>query len=96
MLPSSGELDLEYLPRLHKVQIVTQAALEQREERAKRAMDIVDDAAGDAQPRAARESLPPGRRSVPPTQREQRLADLEAAEKEIGQLLGGAPAGGRP
>ncbi|MBX7191449.1 MAG: hypothetical protein K1X94_05300 [Sandaracinaceae bacterium] len=95
MLPSSGELDLEYLPRLHKVQIVTQAALEQREERAKRAMDIVDDAAGEhakrggAEPRA---SIPPGRRSaVPPSEAEQRASDLAAAEKELGQLLGGRP-----
>ena len=98
MLPSSGELDLEYLPRLHKVQIVTQAALEQREERAKRAMDIVDDAAGDAHARPGGEprgSIPPGRRSIPPSEKEQRLADLEAAEKELGQLLGGGP-GGRP
>jgi hypothetical protein len=94
MLPSSGELDLEYLPRLHRTQIVTQAALEQREERAKRAMDIVDDAAGDAHPRGGetRGSIPPGRRSVappPPSEAEQRAADLAAAEKELGDVLAG-------
>lgn len=93
MLPSSGELDLEYLPRLHKVQIVTQAALEQREERAKRAMDIVDDAAGEVHPKSeVRGSIPPGRRTLPPEgDTEQRRADLEAAEKELSQLLGGRP-----
>jgi hypothetical protein len=94
MLPSSGELDLEYLPRLHKVQIVTQAALEQREERAKRAMDIVDDAAGDTHHKPegrTRTSIPPGRRSVPPpsSESEQRAADLAAAEKELADMLAG-------
>jgi hypothetical protein len=81
MLPSSGDLDLEYLPRLHKVQIVTQAALEQREERAKRAMDIIDDAAGEApvsRTPGARTSLPPGT----PEERE-RAADLAAATREV-------------
>jgi hypothetical protein len=85
MLPSSGDLDLEYLPRLHKVQIVTQAALEQREERAKRAMDIIDDAAGEApvsRTPGARTSLPPGT----PEERE-RAADLAAATREVENLV---------
>ena len=47
MLPSQGELDLEYLPRLHTVQIVDEASLDQREARNRRAMDIIDDAAGE-------------------------------------------------
>jgi hypothetical protein len=57
MLPSQGELDLEYVPRLHTVQVVDEAALRQREVRARRAMDIVDDAAGEERP-----SLLPGER----------------------------------
>ncbi len=57
MLPSQGELDLEYLPRLHTVQVVDEAALKQREARARRAMDIIDDAAGED-----RQSLLPGER----------------------------------
>lgn len=47
MLPSRGELDLEYLPRLHTVQVVDERALGEREARARRAMDIIDDAAGE-------------------------------------------------
>jgi hypothetical protein len=47
LLPSKGELDLEYLPRLHTVQVVDEDALTQREARARRAMDIIDDAAGE-------------------------------------------------
>jgi hypothetical protein len=47
MLPSRGELDLEYVPRLHTVQIVDEASLKQRDARARRAMDIIDDAAGE-------------------------------------------------
>ena len=66
MLPSQGELDLEYLPRLHTVQVVDEAALKQREARARRAMDIIDDAAGEERQsllpgeRRRRDSLPPG------------------------------------
>ena len=66
MLPSQGQLDLEYLPRLHTVQVVDEAALTQREARARRAMDIIDDAAGEDRQsllppeRRRRESLPPG------------------------------------
>jgi hypothetical protein len=66
MLPSQGKLDLEYLPRLHTVQVVDEGALRQRDARARRAMDIVDDAAGEGrgsllpQERRRRESLTPG------------------------------------
>ncbi|MEZ4339385.1 MAG: hypothetical protein R3B82_22410 [Sandaracinaceae bacterium] len=66
MLPSQGELDLEYLPRLHTVQVVDEAALKQRETRARRAMDIIDHAAGEERQsllpteRRRRDSLPPG------------------------------------
>lgn len=65
MLPSRGALDLEYVPRLHTVQVVDEAALKQREARARRAMDIIDDAAGEDQKsllpeeRRRRESMPP-------------------------------------
>ncbi len=64
MLPSRGELDLEYVARLHTVQIVDEAALKQREARARRALDIIDDAAGDDR----RSLLPEERRrqSMPP------------------------------
>ena len=66
MLPSRGELDLEYLPRLHTVQVVDEASLKQREARARRALDIIDHAAGEERQsllpdeRRRRESLPPG------------------------------------
>lgn len=65
MLPSQGELDLEYLPRLHTVQVVDEAALQQREARARRALDIIDDAAGEERQsllpteRRRRDSIPP-------------------------------------
>jgi hypothetical protein len=45
MLPSQGELELDYVHRLHTVQVVDEAALAQRDERARRALDIVEDAA---------------------------------------------------
>jgi hypothetical protein len=45
MLPSQGTLDLDYKDRLHTVQIVDEAALSQRDERARVALDIVEDAA---------------------------------------------------
>ena len=45
MLPSTGELDLDYLNRLHTVQVVDEAALKLRDARARRALDIVEDAA---------------------------------------------------
>jgi len=66
MLPSQGELDLEYLPRLHTVQVVDEASLKQRDARARRAMDIIDDAAGEERQsllpaeRRKRDSLLPG------------------------------------
>lgn len=74
MLPSQGELDLEYLPRLHTVQVVDEDALKQREARARRAMDIIDDAAGEER----QSLLPPERRrtSLPPAPG----AEEEAAE----------------
>lgn len=57
MLPSRGELDLEYLSRLHTVQVVNERALGERETRARRAMDIIDDAAGEE--RTNRDELRP-------------------------------------
>ncbi len=54
MLPSEGELHLEYLSRLHTVQVVDERALFDRDARARRALDIIDDAAGEK-----RASLPP-------------------------------------
>jgi hypothetical protein len=52
MLPSTGKLELDYLHRLHTVQVVDEQALRLKDQRAKRALDIVED--------AARESLVPG------------------------------------
>lgn len=77
MLPSSGELDLEYLPRLHRVQVVTERALSHREARAKRAIDIVEDAAGE---KAAKPAT---------TEDAQRSKDLADAEREIERMFGG-------
>jgi hypothetical protein len=45
MLPSQGTLELDYKDRLHTVQVVDEAALKQRDERARVALDIVEDAA---------------------------------------------------
>ncbi len=45
MLPSQGQLELDYLHRLHTVQVVDENALGQRDERARRALDIVEDVA---------------------------------------------------
>jgi hypothetical protein len=45
MLPSQGELELDYLHRLHTVQVVDEQALSQKDERARRALSIVEDAA---------------------------------------------------
>ena len=65
MLPSTGELDLEYLHRLHTVQVVDNRALTQRDARAQRALEIVDDAS------KAEEAVPeePAERfsTIPPT-----------------------------
>ncbi len=57
MLPSTGKLELDYLHRLHTVQVVDEQALRLKDQRAKRALDIVED--------AARESLVPGAPSSP-------------------------------
>lgn len=53
MLPSQGTLDLDYKDRLHTVQIVDEAALNKSDERAKVALDIIEDAAAEA-PRTGR------------------------------------------
>ncbi len=45
VLPSRP-LDLDYLPRLHKVQVVTAASLARSADKRRRALEIVDDAAG--------------------------------------------------
>ena len=45
MLPSAGELDLDYLSLLDTVQVVDEASLSQRDARAKRALSIVEHAA---------------------------------------------------
>ena len=45
MLPSRGTLELEYLNRLHTVQVVDEEALQRRDARARRALSIVEDAA---------------------------------------------------
>jgi hypothetical protein len=83
MLPSTGKLDLEYLPRLHTVQVVDEAALDQREARADRALAIIDDAAGEARP-----SMPPGRKSTAPGAPNSE-ADIAAAEAELEAYLRG-------
>jgi hypothetical protein len=44
MLPSRGALDLEYLPLLTLHEVVTDAALRDRSERATRALSIVEGA----------------------------------------------------
>lgn len=43
MLPSSGTLDLDYLPLLERAQVVDESMLHERKARAARALDIVDD-----------------------------------------------------
>lgn len=55
MLPSRGALDLEYLPMLTLHEVVTDAALRDRSERASRALSIVEAATSSAR----RDSLPP-------------------------------------
>ena len=66
MLPSSGQLELEYLPRLHTVQVVDEQSLNQREARAQRALDIVEDAAKEEDSDDAPRVSHPERTSVPP------------------------------
>ncbi|MDQ3031732.1 MAG: hypothetical protein M3Y87_04890 [Myxococcota bacterium] len=91
MLPSTGKLDLDYVHRLHTVQIVDEAALTQREARADRALAIIDDAAGEQ-----RTSMPPGRKSLLPSEAAQVKEDLAAAEAELEEYLRpGPPTGGR-
>lgn len=62
MLPSRGALDLEYLPLLTLHEVVTDAALRDRSERATRALSIVEHATTSAR----RESIPPKAREVSP------------------------------
>ena len=71
MLPSRGELELDYLHRLHTVQVVDESSLDRRDERARRALDIVEDVTRDqelAEPSDASGSNPPPSRTshVPP------------------------------
>lgn len=87
MLPSTGKLDLEYLPRLHTVQVVDEAALNQREARADRALAIIDDAAGEAHT-----SMPPGRKSIAPGEGDRGKDDLAQAEAELDRYLRGGGA----
>ncbi len=47
MLPSKGVLELDYLHLLDTVQVVDEAALNKRDERAKLALGILEDAAGE-------------------------------------------------
>jgi hypothetical protein len=54
MLPSRGALDLEYLQLLTLHEVVTDQALKDRDERASRALSIVEAATSEAR----RESLP--------------------------------------
>lgn len=63
MLPSTGELELDYLHRLDTVQVVDAASLHQKDARAARALEIVDDAAAVEKPA---EALEPERTSIPP------------------------------
>ncbi len=84
MLPSTGTLELEYLSRLHTVQVVDEASLTQRDERAKRALDIVEDAGANPEERARHSHpgrAPKGdRTSVPPRDLDE---DLEAMAQDI-------------
>lgn len=85
MLPSTGKLDLEYVHRLHTVQIVDEAALERRETRTDRALTIIDDAAGETRPSVVPQAgnRRPGRVRAP--------SDLERAEAELEEFLHGGP-----
>jgi hypothetical protein len=68
MLPSRGTLDLEYLSLLTLHEVVTDAALRDRSERATRALSIVEQASSAAR----RDSLPPK------AQREGQSSDVDA------------------
>ena len=50
MLPSEGRLELDYASRLDTLQVVDEASLFERDARAKRALEIVDDAAKTREP----------------------------------------------
>lgn len=56
-LPSSGEIDVGYLDLLHRVQVVDEAALGQRDKRAERALEIVNDVDAVSTPEEARVNL---------------------------------------
>lgn len=60
MLPSQGQLELDYLHRLHTVQVVDEQSLTQRDERAKRALSIVEDAAREEREEPTPEGAPEG------------------------------------
>lgn len=66
MLPSTGELDLEYLSRLHTVQVVDNNSLNQKDARAARALEIVDDATTAEKKDVDKEAEPEVRGSIPP------------------------------
>lgn len=66
MLPSQGQLELDYLHRLHTVQVVDEDALIKRDERARRALEIVDDAVKEDDRLAADESEPEPDEDGPP------------------------------
>ncbi len=86
MLPSTGKLDLEYLHRLHTVQVVDETVLEQRESRADRALAIIDDAAG-----KERHSVAPPMGPSRPGEHRTHPSDLERAEAELEEYLHGKP-----
>ena len=60
MLPSSGQLDLEYLHRLHTVQVVDDASLSRPDARAQKALAIVDHATGERKEVAASPTIEDG------------------------------------
>ena len=62
----TGELDLEYLQRLHTVQVVDNAALTQKDARAQRALEIVDDASSEERKRVKADADVDFRGSIPP------------------------------
>jgi hypothetical protein len=86
MLPSTGKLDLEYLHRLHTVQIVDESALDQREARADRALAIIDDATRESRP-----SVAPSTGKPRPSGPRAHSSDLERAEAELEDFLRGRP-----
>ena len=83
MLPSEGKLDLEWTSRLKTVQIVDEDTLTKKDDRAKRALDILDDAAGE------RPSLVPNPKASGSKEERERAADLKTAEAELDAYLRG-------